>query len=357
MGACRFLYNNLITSAEMITVGTVANGAIGFAIKEGEGTAVATSGGTYVGDDDFKYTVEIDDVSGGYEIGLATFRWKKNTSVGWEATGVATASTFIVLDNGVQIKWTAAAGNDFALGDKWYVIAKAPYGKPCLLDHDRDSAYRSSGLTSPETITIDLGSAQTAKAIVLLDHNFTSGATITLKANSSDSWAAPAYSQALTHNSDIIVYYMNQTYRYWRIEVTDAGNQDGYISMSELFLGTYFEPSLFYSFGPYKKKKAFETVKELPSGVRSYQMHNRQTLLNLEFTTAILTDVTGFETLFDAVKDTSALVSRPCFVNLNTDAPNNTVYADIDGELDPDWYSPNSYMVTIKAQERLSSRV
>jgi hypothetical protein len=64
-------------------------------------------------------------------------------------------------------------------------------------------------------IVIDLGSA------VLIDTLAVAYAdkSITIEANSSDSWGAPPFSQSMTliSGTDISLKFISQTYRYWRI--------------------------------------------------------------------------------------------------------------------------------------------
>jgi hypothetical protein len=80
------------------------------------------------------------------------------------------------------------------------------------------------------TIVIDLGSAESITAIAYLN---TTDA-ITIEANSSDSWGAPAFSQTLTSE----VTFVSQTYRYWRINTGQTASRLGYF-----YLGSYINVS------------------------------------------------------------------------------------------------------------------
>lgn len=106
----------------------------------------------------------------------------------------------------------------------------------------RTKVWRSTNDTD-ENIVADLGSAKSVTAAIFVNHNWTSGGTYTLQAHTSDSWGAPAYSQALTHHADVIIFHLSQTYRYWRIRIQDGSNPDGYVELGRWFLGTYVEPS------------------------------------------------------------------------------------------------------------------
>jgi hypothetical protein len=78
--------------------------------------------------------------------------------------------------------------------------------------------YGNNGVTQyTGNIVIDLGSAKNVKAIGLMR----SSASVTVEANTSDSWASPAYSIAM----DKDVKKIDQTYRYWRIVTAESGSQ------------------------------------------------------------------------------------------------------------------------------------
>lgn len=108
--------------------------------------------------------------------------------------------------------------------------------------------WRSTGDTA-EWIKFDLGSAEQITCVALFGFNFTSAATVTLQANSSDSWGAPPYSQALTIETDSegdvlkrLVFFLDETYQWWRITIADAANPDGYVEIGRIIAGAYYEP-------------------------------------------------------------------------------------------------------------------
>lgn len=94
------------------------------------------------------------------------------------------------------------------------------------------------GLDATENIVIDLGSAQAVSCIGIAGHNFTSGATITLEGNSSDSWGAPAFSETVTVYDTVLHFFTESTYRYWRLVVADTGVV---VTIGRVFLGVYLQ--------------------------------------------------------------------------------------------------------------------
>lgn len=111
-----------------------------------------------------------------------------------------------------------------------------------IQDVQLTKVYRSTGVTT-EWIKFDLGSAKSIKGVFILAHNITSGATIKIQANTSDSWTSPAVDQTLTYDNETIYYLFSsaQSYQYWRFYVEDSGNSDGYIEIGRIELDELLE--------------------------------------------------------------------------------------------------------------------
>lgn len=102
--------------------------------------------------------------------------------------------------------------------------------------------WRTTG-TSSENLVLDLGAPKQATVVVLLEHNLTASATITLQANSSDSWSTPPFSANLDHHEKNIIKFFNQAqYRFWRLLLSDSGNPDNYLQLGRLWIGGHFQP-------------------------------------------------------------------------------------------------------------------
>jgi hypothetical protein len=148
-GVHRYLYENLITSASMISPSSQAAGRIGGALKDGDGSAVGKAGGSYTGDSNIIVTVQID-AEGTGEIGSATFRHRTNeTAAGsWEASGTATSTSYTSLTgtDGVEFAWEQGSGQDVHLDDSWTIPVTALYGPQQLLSFDRDLYWKSGAL-------------------------------------------------------------------------------------------------------------------------------------------------------------------------------------------------------------------
>jgi len=216
MGSGRFLYSNLITAESMISVSSLRNGLVTAALKEGLGSAVLNPSGGFTGPVDLEYIVEIDSIAAGAEVGQATFRWSDGGGT-WDATGVTTSAVNTLLNNGVYINFTTGSGADFVVGDRWYFKAINLFNAGKMIDLDRDHRYRSAALGAPNTVTVDLGSAQEVKAIVLQDHNFTSAATLKIEGSADNTF--PYYENV--GSNKITTWVNHDTFPYGTL--TQAG--------------------------------------------------------------------------------------------------------------------------------------
>jgi len=238
-GPTRFLYNNFLTSPEMITADSQASGVVGGAekIQGTSGVAIMVSYGSYSGTSGLRYTVQI--VSPG-DVGVATFRWKtsETPSGTWEATGITTLSTPTLLNYNTYIFWVGGTGVDFEQNDTWILETQATYSTENLFDKDRNTIFRSG---STFNIEFNLGSARHITAIILYGHNLTSAtSTATLQMNTTSSWASPPYTQSLTIANPIIIY-VDENYQYQRISITDT--ELSYVEFSQIYIGDYLELS------------------------------------------------------------------------------------------------------------------
>lgn len=323
MGVARFFYQNMITAA-MLTISSERSGPVGTAVKVGTGSAVAASGGGYTGTDPVQYVIEIDSIAGGAEVGQATFRWRRSDQATWSATGVLTSTSPVSLELGVSIQWTSGPGADFVLADYWTITVDAPWGRAKLLDRDRDTEWRSSGL-STVTIDVDFGSPLAPDVIALLDHNLTSAATITIMANSTPSWTSPPLSETIVWQAGNVLRYLttvSRSYRYWRLSLSDPANPDGYLRLSELFLGGYLGMSQNFDRGWSRSHAAHvygpSGGLRLPRGIWATAQR-----IQLNYLLMTAADRTALWALFDTVCDPSRGTIQPFLVNCDTDDPSD----------------------------------
>ncbi len=110
------------------------------------------------------------------------------------------------------------------------------FGARELLSASPADRYRTTGVTT-ESITVDFGSAVTVDRLMIQGHNFTSGATVTLKADDNSGFSSPESVSVTWRAGTVITDFTAKTYRYWKLEIADSGNSDGYLEIGNLLLG------------------------------------------------------------------------------------------------------------------------
>lgn len=327
MSSCRFLYSNLITSESQITVSSLRNGIVSSASKDGTGSATLNTSGNFTGATDLEYFLEIDSILGGAEVGQATFKWSDGGG-SWDATGVTTSATNILLNNGVYVNWTIGSGDDFVLADKWYFKAINLFNSGKMIDGNRDTRYRSAALGAPNTISLDLGTNALTNTLEIYDHNFTSTATITFRDDSS------TFTEPVLWNAEKITHYLStaQTaYHHWVIEITDALNPDGYIEIGELFLGTYLELTQGHERNPDRPIEYIEDAGYTPYGVRKTRFYNLRKKYNIRYDNLLEVDSDSLDTMFTAITSRTTGILKPIYWNEDSAYPNDTWLMNITG--------------------------
>ncbi len=115
----------------------------------------------------------------------------------------------------------------------------ASYPVSNIQDPHLASVYRSTATSA--NIVMNMGMSMDADIVFIANHNFTDSATVTLEANSSDSWGAPPFSESLTVEDLINEAFTSASYQYWRIVIADAGNTDGYLKIGGMGLGEFYQ--------------------------------------------------------------------------------------------------------------------
>jgi hypothetical protein len=248
MSTCRFMHQNHLAGPAGLSVSSARPGLVALAAPEALGAAVCYASGGHGGDQDQEFWVEIDSTAGSGEVGAATFRWQRAGREAWEAGGVVTSRAWTPLAQGVKVRWSPGQGQDLCLGDRWSILASARQGPARLVDRDRDTCWQTIGCAG-EWVRADLGAAKRVTALVLADHNLSAGAAAVLKGNHADAWESPAYVQALEVIRPHLVFFLDQTHRFWRLELADPDNPDGYLRASQLYLGGSFSPQRSFTSG------------------------------------------------------------------------------------------------------------
>lgn len=109
----------------------------------------------------------------------------------------------------------------------------------------RSKRWRSTSPTT-QNVVFDLATTEAIDSIVLLwpledGIRLSATAVINIQANATDAWTAPAVDQTLTIDNTYVVashfFTTNQSYRYWRVTVTDPSNPYGYVELGVVWIG------------------------------------------------------------------------------------------------------------------------
>lgn len=268
---------------------------------------------------------------------------------------MATSDSLITLADGVRVKWVSGQGDDFSLHDSWTILATRAFGVHALLDKDRDTAWEAEAC-SDEALTFDLGSSRQVRALVLADHNLSATASVTLMAHTTDSWASPSFSQALSIASPNTTLFLDQTYRYWRLALADAANPAQVVSLGQVYLGDYFEPSHTFSVGYQHALVAGRTLVATDSGKVAGSARGTAQSYSLEFKRLTSSDLDGFTAMYQAVHPNSGPLSPMYFTPFSTE-PQGTLYCLPGTSLNQVHVHQGRYSLSLSLEEVVRSHV
>lgn len=106
--------------------------------------------------------------------------------------------------------------------------------------------WRTTEILTAHDVVNDFGVATLIDTVWLGNVNLTSSATVLIQANATDSWGAPTLSETVVttslggaiRNKNLYRELTTPTtLRFWRIQITDTGNPDGFYEVGEWFLG------------------------------------------------------------------------------------------------------------------------
>ena len=111
------------------------------------------------------------------------------------------------------------------------------------------ACWRSVGVASAQDITLDFGADQSVDIIALVNHNMTSTATIAIAAGTTS--AVSDFSTTVTWREFLAFKWLTspETYRYWRIRITDTGNTQGFIEVGYPVAGLSTKPEFTFREG------------------------------------------------------------------------------------------------------------
>jgi hypothetical protein len=126
--------------------------------------------------------------------------------------------------------------------------AAADYPASNLGDYNSARPWRSADAASAHNVVFDFGTAVGVDTVSLINVNFTTSATVKIQANTTDSWGSPAFENTFQvsglgldppHYNLLrrITEGSPETYRFWRLYISDTTNPDGFYEVGELLIG------------------------------------------------------------------------------------------------------------------------
>jgi hypothetical protein len=123
--------------------------------------------------------------------------------------------------------------------------AEARFPVANLKNPFRSKRWRSTSETD-QWVKFDLQTAEDIDSVVILwpkedGIRLSDSAVVKVQANATDVWTAPAVDVTMTIDNTYVLathfFTSDQSYRYWRITVTDPANAYGYIELGVVWLG------------------------------------------------------------------------------------------------------------------------
>lgn len=352
MGNARFLRSNLITCADLLSASSLEAGTITKAQKTGSGTGSIVTIGAYTGTVTLDYKLEIQ-TSGARD--TATFRWSDDGGNTWDASNVFTSSGDVSLNNGLSLRWSTAAtaASGYASGDYWLFKAYRLYGADKALDLNPNTDLRAATvLTTDWILTIPFSTAQAPDALALVEHNFTSAATIVLQAASSSGFTSTPVNETVNWLSCSLRHYLTaspRSYGYWRVKVTDTGNT-AKLYIGEVYLGSYDDPGRNYALGSARTIRRMTRQERMADGRWSGALQSEAREFSLTYTRMSASERDSVIATFQALNDVPNQRARPILFDLDATSTGRTVFlchwdGDAPAQHDPD--SPNLWSLPL----------
>lgn len=203
--------------------------------------------------------------------------------------------------------------------------ASASLGVGNLLTLNPRQKWRTVNLTV--SVVVDLGAALARNTVAMLYSNATSAATWQVRAATSEAnlTASPGYdSGSLSHfpgGADLSTWEetharlhigSDQTFRWWRVDVTDAANPDGYYEAGRIVIADRFQPEFSATrVEPIFSEPAVRT-KSQAGGVTPRAQTKRR---GVRFTVFAMSEAEAFGSLSPLYRDAGS--SRAVLVDIN----------------------------------------
>lgn len=173
-------------------------------------------------------------------------------------------------------------------------------------------------------LVFDLRSAKDVDIIAILNHTFTSDATVTIQADDDPYFGSLGVDQVITWNARQMVYVWSsvQSYRYWRLLVTDTNNTN-YPSIGEIILGEAETLAAKHRWGEAEDHKFGNIIQTTPYGTTwRYHQHYGRSFSGIVFNKVSDVDMLELEAMLKATEGSAF----PVLFLDGDGTPNNAVF-------------------------------
>lgn len=236
------------------------------------------------------------------------------------ALEVAGASTYTVTQNNTSKKINILSdllggGNVFKL--MWTNVASTAYdvlGYDNAADDTGASNYTADEIRihTSEWFVWDLGMSSNPDVFVAIGRKndaikLTPNATIRLQGNTTNSFSAPVYDQVITYDEFSLIKLKADgasglhsiALRYWKLNIVDNDNPSGYLELSNVYLGEWYETTQGDAQFPFGVSIVdFSAEKRFDSGSSSFNRRERSQKYSFDWLGLTTTEKEIFEALY-----------------------------------------------------------
>lgn len=218
---------------------------------------------------------------------------------------------------------------------------------------------------SEEFILLDFGIETLPTAFFLIGPRnrairISPSATIKLQGNPTNNFSMPEYEQTLTYDDEVIALISDtglhtQALRYWRIQIVDRDNPQGFVEVGAFFLGTFFDPNRGRVIFPFNSGFIDRSTTVFSEGGQTYSdSRNQAQQFSLTWKGLEKADIEEIYTIFNRLG-----TSKPFFVVFDAEQAFSTALSRmtkyVKWDSPPQWVleTPNNFSMQMIFREEL----
>lgn len=224
------------------------------------------------------------------------------------------SSTFTVIYSSSTGKWTISSDGGYLellwlTGDNSATSIGETLGFDVSADVDDALTYTGASIAihTEESVVFDLQTTEPIDSFALLfdsiaGSKFTSSAILSLQANATDEWSAPAVDELLViddvYGSATFFFTSPESYRYWRLKIIDPANPFLYVEVSKIVLGNGVQLDCLPGKGFKESTNDRSSIEETAYGHRYSDIYPFRRTLELNYPGLSLADVAKLQSAF-----------------------------------------------------------